>query len=65
MNDAAQHIPTTHRTTGCLTRWRDRNLLIKTLMRARGIEELNVFEPDPSQVGLVDDQYLVQAFFPY
>jgi hypothetical protein len=64
MDDAAQHVTTAHRTTGFFIRWRDGNLLSKALMRARGMEELNVFDHDPSQVGLVDEQDLVQAFVP-
>jgi hypothetical protein len=64
MNDATQHIATTYWATRCSTRWGDRDLLIDPLMGARRIEKCDVLAQDTAQMRLIDDQHLVQAFFP-
>ncbi len=65
MIDAVQNGLTAHWTTRCSTRWGDGNLLIDPLMGARRVEKRNVLAHDVSQMRLIDDQHLVQAFFPH
>jgi hypothetical protein len=64
MKDATQHVATPHRTARCSTCRRDGNLLINLLIRARRVEKRDVLAHDTAQMRLIDDQHLVQAFFP-
>lgn len=64
MDDSTKNVTTAHRSIALATRFWDRNLLFETLMRACGVEELDVIAHDTSQVRLVDDQQLIQAFVP-
>lgn len=42
----------------------DGNLLVNLLMRTRRIEKHDVLAHGTAQMRLIDDQHLVQAFFP-
>jgi hypothetical protein len=63
MNDSTENGTTAHQSIALATRFWDRNLLFEALMRACRVEELDVIAHDTSQVRLVDDQQLIQAFF--
>ncbi len=64
MKDATQNLATAHRTARCSTCWRNGNLLVNPLMWARRIEKGDVLAHDTAQMRLIDNQHLVQAFFP-
>ena len=63
MDDTAEHFSMAHCALGCgLSAWK-RGLLVETLVRACCILVIGVFQKDFTQVGLVDDQEMVQTFF--
>lgn len=65
MDDATQYIPTMNRVFSLRYEFGDGDLSIDTLMGASTVVVLSVLAHCSTQVWLIDDQNLVQTFFPY
>jgi hypothetical protein len=64
VDDATENITAAYRAIALAIRFGDRNLLIEALMWAHSVKEGHIFAHDSSKMGLIDDQQLIQAFFP-
>ena len=65
VEDAAQHRATPNGADAHRLFWRNGALLLKTLMGAGHIVVVDIGLQHPAQMSLVQNQEMIQAFFPY
>ena len=65
VEDAAQDRATPNQADAHRLFWRNGALLLKTLVGAGHIVVVNIGPQNPSQMNLVQNQEMIQAFFPY